>query len=114
MNYPKAYSYTCNVTNREEVMKTAGKVQNDIGSVTILVNNAGIMPCHPFLEHSAEEIERVMNLNIMAHFWTLQAFLPDMIKHNHGHIVAAQIKILSGIICRRSSRSIKHCTVQRI
>uniref|UniRef100_A0A1Y1NA28 Short-chain dehydrogenase/reductase 3 n=3 Tax=Photinus pyralis TaxID=7054 RepID=A0A1Y1NA28_PHOPY len=88
MNYPKAYSYTCNVTNREEVMKTAGKVQNDIGSVTILVNNAGIMPCHPFLEHSAEEIERVMNLNIMAHFWTLQAFLPDMIKHNHGHIVA--------------------------
>lgn len=88
MNYPKAYAYTCNVANRAEVMETAAKVQKEVGSVTILVNNAGIMPCHLFLEQAVDEIERTMNINIMAHFWTIQAFLPDMLKNNRGHIVA--------------------------
>ena len=28
-----------------------------------------------------------MEVNIIAHFWTAKAFLPDMIAANHGHIV---------------------------
>ncbi|KAF5272108.1 hypothetical protein FQA39_LY01191 [Lamprigera yunnana] len=88
LGYPKAHAYLCDVASRDAVLTTAAKVKQEVGDVTILINNAGIMPTHSFFDHTVEEIERIMNINVMAHFWTLQAFLPDMIKHNHGHIVA--------------------------
>ena len=28
-----------------------------------------------------------LQVNILAHFWTIKAFMPDMIKHQNGHIV---------------------------
>ncbi|XP_019881307.2 short-chain dehydrogenase/reductase family 16C member 6-like [Aethina tumida] len=87
-NYPKAYSYVCDISNRENVLQVAEKVRRDVGDVTILINNAGIMPTHPLLEHTHKEIEKIMNINVMAHFWTIEAFLPAMKKNNNGHIVA--------------------------
>lgn len=37
-----------------------------------------------------------MNVNAMAHFWTCKAFVPDMMKRNHGHIVS--IASLAGCV----------------
>lgn len=84
----KAHGYQCDVSNREDVIKTAKKVYSEVGNVTILINNAGIMPCQPFLEHSPETIKKIFDVNVMAHFWMNQTFLPSMINNNHGHIVA--------------------------
>lgn len=92
----KAYGYKCDVSKREEVIKVAQKVKEEVGDVTILINNAGIMPCHKLGDYSQEEIERIFNVNILAHFWTLQAFLPAMIQKNHGHIVA--LSSIAGIV----------------
>ncbi|CAL7941050.1 unnamed protein product [Xylocopa violacea] len=91
----KAYGYKCDVSNREEVFKVAEKVKEEVGNVTILINNAGIMPCHSFLNHTPEEIRRTFEINVFAHFWTLQAFLPSMIEKNYGHVVA--ISSLAGM-----------------
>ncbi|KAM7340707.1 hypothetical protein ACRRTK_001322 [Alexandromys fortis] len=33
------------------------------------------------------QIEKTFEVNVLAHFWTTKAFLPDMMKNNHGHIV---------------------------
>ncbi|XP_066255055.1 short-chain dehydrogenase/reductase family 16C member 6-like [Euwallacea similis] len=82
------FHYNCDVSDRKSVLATAKKIKEEVGEVTILINNAGIMPAHPLEKHTGEEIERIMNINVMAHFWTLEAFLPDMQKNNHGHIVA--------------------------
>lgn len=100
LGYTKAHAYICNVAKREEVMKTAEIVQKEVGPVTILINNAGIMPAHSFLEHTAQEIENTMNINVMAHCWTLQTFLPDMIKNNYGHIVA--LSSIVGLVGQRN------------
>ena len=32
-------------------------------------------------------LSRTFSVNTLAHFWTLKAFLPEMIKLNKGHIV---------------------------
>ncbi|XP_072751981.1 short-chain dehydrogenase/reductase family 16C member 6-like isoform X1 [Anoplolepis gracilipes] len=90
-----AYAYQCDVSNREEVLRVAEKIKKEVGDVTILINNAGIMPCHAFLDHSSDEIKRIFEINVLAHFWMLQAFLPSMIEKNHGHIVA--LSSLAGI-----------------
>jgi len=84
----KAFGYTVDVTNREKVLEAAGKVLKDVGTVTILVNNAGIMPSHEFLQHTENEIRKIIDVNLIAHFWMFQAFLPKMIEANRGHVVA--------------------------
>ncbi|KAK2580537.1 hypothetical protein KPH14_007672 [Odynerus spinipes] len=91
-----AYAYKCDVSNREEVLKVAERVKEEVGNVTILINNAGIMPCHAFLDHTPEEIRKMFDINVLAHFWILQAFLPSMIARNYGHIVA--LSSIAGIV----------------
>ncbi|XP_043264380.1 short-chain dehydrogenase/reductase family 16C member 6-like isoform X3 [Colletes gigas] len=88
MGGTKAHGYKCDVSKREEVFSIAEKVREEVGDVTILINNAGIMPCHAFLDHTPEDIKRIFDINVLAHCWTVQAFLPSMIQRNHGHIVA--------------------------
>ncbi|EZA56274.1 Short-chain dehydrogenase/reductase family 16C member [Ooceraea biroi] len=92
------YAYTCDVSNRENVFEVAKKIKAEVGDVTILINNAGIMPCHRFLDQTVDQIKRTFEINIMAHIWMLQAYLPSMIEKNHGHIVAlSSIAGLSGV-----------------
>ncbi|XP_018354254.1 PREDICTED: 17-beta-hydroxysteroid dehydrogenase 13-like [Trachymyrmex septentrionalis] len=91
-----AYAYECNVTKREDVFAVAKRVKEEVGDVTILVNNAGIMPCHAFSDHMVDEIIQMFNINVLGHFWMLQAYLPSMMKRNYGHIVA--LSSIAGIV----------------
>jgi len=79
--------FVCDVTDRNAVLQTAKKVESTVGVVTILVNNAAIMPGKPLLETSPELIERCLQVNTISLFWTTRAFLPQMIAQKKGHIV---------------------------
>ncbi|NP_001171786.1 epidermal retinol dehydrogenase 2-like [Saccoglossus kowalevskii] len=83
----QAHSYRCDVTKKDEVYRLAKQVKNDVGDVTILVNNAGIVAGRRFLDCPDELVERTMEVNAMSIFWTLKAFLPSMVAKNHGHLV---------------------------
>lgn len=48
------------------------------------------------LDLQDEEILSTMNVNAISHFWTIKAFLPEMIEHNRGHIVT--IASLAGTV----------------
>ncbi|XP_020289502.1 epidermal retinol dehydrogenase 2-like [Pseudomyrmex gracilis] len=92
------YAYHCDISNRDNVFEVAKKVRTDVGDVTILINNAGIMPCRAFLDHTTDQIRQIFDINVLSHFWMLQAYLPNMIKNNHGHVVAlSSIAGLSGV-----------------
>ncbi|XP_035887023.1 short-chain dehydrogenase/reductase family 16C member 6-like [Phyllostomus discolor] len=41
-------------------------------------------------------VERSFRVNVLSHFWTCKAFLPAMIKANHGHLVC--ISSAAGLI----------------
>ncbi|KAF5270699.1 hypothetical protein FQA39_LY01437 [Lamprigera yunnana] len=82
-----AYGYRCDLTNREEIYKVAESVTKEIGQVTILINNAGFANEKFLLDTPDELIRRTFDVNILAHFWTVKAFLRKMIENNHGHIV---------------------------
>ncbi|KAJ8023639.1 17-beta-hydroxysteroid dehydrogenase 13 [Holothuria leucospilota] len=82
-----AYTYTVNVTDKEMVKETAKKVRSEVGVVNILINNAGILMGQSLLDLTDDQILRTMNVNAIAHFWTLRAFLPDMLEADNGHIV---------------------------
>nr|XP_014270902.1 epidermal retinol dehydrogenase 2-like isoform X2 [Halyomorpha halys] len=98
--FQKAYAYRCDVTKREEVLQIIQQIKKEVGDVTVLINNAGIMPCHRLLEHKPEEITKIFEVNVLAHFWLLEAVLPNMIKQNHGHIVA--LSSMAGVLGLRN------------
>ncbi|KAH0549463.1 short-chain dehydrogenase/reductase family 16C member 6-like [Cotesia glomerata] len=83
-----AHAYQCDVSDREQVIKISARVKSEVGHPTILINNAGIMPCEKFLNYSPETVKKIMDINVLAHFWILEAFLPMMINNNYGHVVA--------------------------
>lgn len=58
-----------------------------MGDVTILINNAGIVPNGPFMEMRTEVEEKMFRVNVLSHFELLRQFMPKMIQRNHGHIV---------------------------
>lgn len=84
----KAKAVQCDVSDRAEVAKAAKITRDFVGPVTVLYNNAGIMPCKPFFKHSASDIVRVFEVNVYSQFWTLFEFLPEFLERNHGHIIS--------------------------
>ena len=83
----KVTTYECDVSKRDMVYGLAERVKEEVGKVDIIINNAAIVSGRPFLECSDEQLQRTVGVNLLAHFWTVKAFLPDMVKANSGHIV---------------------------
>ncbi|XP_053961767.1 estradiol 17-beta-dehydrogenase 11 [Anastrepha ludens] len=86
--------YVVDISKKEEVYKAAEVIRNEIGDVTLLINNAGVVSGRYLLDTPDHLIERSFNVNVMAHFWTTKAFLPQMIEQQRGHI--ATIASLAG------------------
>ncbi|KAJ4934047.1 hypothetical protein JOQ06_006854, partial [Pogonophryne albipinna] len=84
----RVHYYVCDCSNKNEVYRVADQVKREVGDVSILVNNAGIVTGKKFMEAPDSLIEKTMEVNTMAHFWTYKAFLPAMIANNHGHLVS--------------------------
>lgn len=91
------HSYVCDVSDRAAVYATMDRVKEEVGSVDILVNNAGIVNGGRPLHLDDERMVKVMDINVISHFWTVKSVLRDMIGKNRGHIVSiSSIAGLSG------------------
>lgn len=40
-----------------------------MGIVDILINNAGLMPSNSFRDGEPEDLRRVLEVNVLSHFW---------------------------------------------
>ncbi|XP_007937692.1 epidermal retinol dehydrogenase 2 [Orycteropus afer afer] len=83
----KVFAYVCDCSDRQEVYSVAKQVKKEVGDVTILINNAGIVTGKQFLDIPDNMVEKSFLVNALSHFWTYKAFLPAMITANHGHLV---------------------------
>ncbi|KFP71475.1 Epidermal retinol dehydrogenase 2, partial [Acanthisitta chloris] len=84
----RVHSYICDCSKRQDVYRVADQVKKEVGDVSILVNNAGIVTGKRFVDSPDSLAEKSMEVNTVAHFWTYKAFLPAMIATNHGHLVS--------------------------
>ena len=77
----------CDVTNRHDVMAMVANVYTQLGSIDVLVNNAGVIQVGPLEVMTHEDFELAMQ----AHFWgplnTIMAVLPSMREKKAGRIV---------------------------
>ncbi|XP_054486180.2 epidermal retinol dehydrogenase 2-like [Agelaius phoeniceus] len=84
----RVHSYVCDCSKRQDIYRVADQVKKEVGDVSILINNAGIVVGKRFLDSPDSLVEKTMEVNTIAHFWTYKAFLPAMIAANHGHLVS--------------------------
>lgn len=62
-------AYYTNVAKVEEVKQLRQDITKDLGPLDILVNNAGLIFGNPLELCSEAEIQGVISVNMMSHFW---------------------------------------------
>ncbi|CAM3476974.1 3-ketoacyl-ACP reductase [Aeromicrobium ponti] len=75
------------VAELEAVTHAVEHIKSDLGTVDILINNAGIAKFGGFLELSPEEWESIIQVNLMGVYNVTRAVLPDMIEQKSGDII---------------------------
>ena len=84
----RAVAIKCDVTDREQVSETVARVVEELGSVDILINNAGTLDhAAQFADQSPELWERDLRVNLTGGFNCAQAVWPHMRERGWGRIV---------------------------
>ena len=83
----KALAIQVDVSQRDDVQRLVSEVVSAFGTISILVNNAGIIRRGTFLEHSPEDWDRVLSVNLGGTFNCTQEVVPLMIKQGGGKII---------------------------
>jgi short-subunit dehydrogenase len=64
------------------------KLAAELGPIDLLVANAGLGVSTPASGFSAEAVEQMMRVNLIAPAYAVEAVLPQMIERGRGHLVA--------------------------
>ncbi|MBO4415685.1 MAG: gluconate 5-dehydrogenase [Lachnospiraceae bacterium] len=83
----EAVGYVCDVTDESAVQAFVKKIEAEVGRITILVNNAGIIKRIPMCEMSAEDFRKVIDVDLNAPFIVSKAVIPGMIENGGGKII---------------------------
>ena len=69
--YPEVeiFAYLCNCAVREDVYSAAERVKSEVGNVSVVVNNAGIVSGKMLMDETDDEFERVTMINSTCHSW---------------------------------------------
>ena len=78
---------TADVADMAAVNAAADKIKADLGTIDILINNAGIATFGSFLELEPAQWEQIIKVNLMGVYYVTRAVLPDMIAQKNGDIV---------------------------
>jgi 3-oxoacyl-[acyl-carrier protein] reductase len=83
----KAIAIQADVSQRDAVRRLVGEVVSALGRIDILVNNAGIIRRGTFLEHSPDDWDRVLAVNLGGTFNCTQEIVPLMVEQGGGKII---------------------------
>jgi len=83
-----AFTRPCDLTDGEAVSRAASEIEDALGGAPdLLVNNAGVFPLMSVEATSPELFSETMQVNVVAPFRFVRAFIGDMRARGRGHIV---------------------------
>ena len=83
----RAHVLTCNLSDMDDVDSLPKRAAEAMGSVDVLVNNAGITRDNLFMRMSDDEWNSVLNVNLTATFKLSKGVLRGMLKARWGRII---------------------------
>jgi short-subunit dehydrogenase len=83
----KAIGIPFDISKVEQLPTLVEEIEELVGSVDILINNAGIEIYKAFPDYSLADLQSVLSINLLAAMELTRLVLPDMLHQRSGHIV---------------------------
>lgn len=83
----KGQGVMLDITNKMQITSVLDKIQKEWGSISILINNAGITSDNLFIRMKDEEWDKVIQTNLSSLFYMTRGCLKSMMKARFGRIV---------------------------
>jgi NADP-dependent 3-hydroxy acid dehydrogenase YdfG len=83
---PDAIGLSLDVTKRGSFADFLAQVEERVGPLDVLINNAGIMPIGPFLDEDDATAHRMIDINLHGVIYGMKLALPGMLRRGSGHI----------------------------
>lgn len=83
---PQLFTYCCDMADKAQVQALAQSIAADMGSLEVLVNNAGIYEPGLMHEEPAAQFERMMNTNVYSAYYLTQGVIEGMKTNRQGSI----------------------------
>ena len=77
----------CDVTSKDDLLRSRDEIVKRHGRVDVLLNGAGTNAPTPFFDISAEEIQRIIGVNLVGTIYSCQVFGEAMVKQRAGSII---------------------------
>ncbi|HEY3801758.1 MAG TPA: SDR family oxidoreductase [Kofleriaceae bacterium] len=81
------FAVRCDVTDRDEVIRFIAEVEDELGPIDMLINNAGIIQVGPVELMSHEDFDQALDANVRGPLYAMLAVLPSMRRRGAGRIV---------------------------
>ena len=92
----KMDTHQLDVADRDAVYALAAKVEKKYGAADLVLNNAGVAHGAEVADMTMDNFQWVMDINFWGVVHGSQAFLPQMMKQNSGHI--ANVSSIFGLV----------------
>ena len=83
----KAIATRCDVTEADDRARLIERTETELGSVDLLINNAGIETAAHFDKAPPDELVQTLEVNLVAAMLLTRTVLPGMLQRQRGHIV---------------------------
>lgn len=80
-------AYVADLSKSEQLRTLVARVEADGGPVDVLVNSAGVETAGALISQSADDIEQLLRLNLLAPTELCRQVLPGMAARGSGHLV---------------------------
>ena len=92
----RAHVIACDLSDRAAVSQLVPRTEAALGSLDIIINNAGVTSDNLFMRMRDDEWDRVIAVNLTAAFTICRAALRGMMRRRYGRII--NISSISGVI----------------
>lgn len=82
-----AYGYLFDVTDAQQVKESVAQIEQEVGPINILVNNAGIIKRIPALEMDEADFRQVLDVDLTAPFIVSKHVARYMVERRQGKII---------------------------
>ncbi|MBO0361040.1 3-ketoacyl-ACP reductase [Hymenobacter sp. BT186] len=83
----KTVILTADITDRAAVEAAVAQAQTELGTIDILINNAGIGTFAKLVDMDPKEWEKIIQVNLFGTYYATRAVLPGMIARETGDII---------------------------
>jgi NAD(P)-dependent dehydrogenase (short-subunit alcohol dehydrogenase family) len=85
----------CDVTSQKSIAAALTKTEDELGPLSVLVNNAGVVVSKPFFDHTEEDWDHVIDTNLKGAWLAAREFARHLVDRKRGGRVINIASVLS-------------------